>query len=88
MAGGNARSSASFAQPSVTAVSLDPHLPASGESVDVLSDVLRAVRLSGALFGSVYRFDGDRIIEGWYAYDVFGLLQQLGALPATATTNA
>jgi predicted ester cyclase len=37
---------------------------------------------------SVYRFDGDRIVEGWYAYDAFGLLQQLGAMPAEAAANA
>lgn len=50
MASRNARSSCSFAQPSVTAVAHDPYLPATGEDIDVLSDVLRAVRLSGALF--------------------------------------
>jgi hypothetical protein len=30
---------------------------------------------------SIYRFANDRIAESWYVYDLFGLLQQLGALP-------
>lgn len=28
-----------------------------------------------------YRIVGDRIAESWYVYDLFGLLQQLGAIP-------
>jgi steroid delta-isomerase-like uncharacterized protein len=31
---------------------------------------------------SIYRFRGGRIAESWYVYDLFGLLQQLGALPS------
>jgi steroid delta-isomerase-like uncharacterized protein len=39
----------------------------------------RAVRFSGV---STYRFHDGRIAESWYIYDLFGLLQQLGAIPA------
>ncbi len=31
---------------------------------------------------SIYRFAGDRIAESWYLYDLLGLLQQLGVIPA------
>ena len=31
---------------------------------------------------STYRMQDDRIAESWYVYDLFGLLGQLGALPA------
>jgi predicted ester cyclase len=41
------------------------------------------VRFSGV---SVYRMAGDRIAESWYVYDLMGLLQQLGVLPAPAAT--
>ena len=37
------------------------------------------VRFSGV---SVYRMEGDRIAESWYVYDLMGLLQQVGVLPA------
>ena len=51
MATRNARSSRSLAHASVTALAPDPHdASASADGVDVLSDVLQAVRLSGALF--------------------------------------
>jgi steroid delta-isomerase-like uncharacterized protein len=43
------------------------------------------VRFSGV---SIYRFANDRIAESWYVYDLFGLLQQLGALPAPQTAAA
>lgn len=34
---------------------------------------------------SMYRFDAsNRIVESWYVYDLFGLLSQLGAIPAPA----
>jgi steroid delta-isomerase-like uncharacterized protein len=33
---------------------------------------------------SVYRFADGRIVESWYVYDLFGFLQQLGALPTAA----
>ena len=39
----------------------------------------KAVRFSGV---SIYRFRDGRIVESWYVYDLFGLLQQLGALPS------
>ena len=41
------------------------------------------VRFSGV---SVYRMEGDRIAESWYVYDLMGLLQQVGVLPAPAAT--
>ncbi|MFN2502196.1 MAG: ester cyclase [Pyrinomonadaceae bacterium] len=31
---------------------------------------------------SIYRMVGDKIAESWYVYDMFGLLQQLGAIPS------
>ncbi len=37
---------------------------------------------------SIYRFANDRIAESWYVYDLFGLLQQLGALPAPQAATA
>ena len=43
----------------------------------------KPVRFSGV---SIYRFRDGRIVESWYVYDLFGLLQQLGALPAAETT--
>ena len=39
----------------------------------------KTVRFSGV---SIYRFRDGRIAESWYVYDLFGLLQQLGAIPA------
>ncbi len=33
---------------------------------------------------SVWRFDGTQIVENWHELDTLGLLQQLGALPASA----
>ena len=35
---------------------------------------------------SIYRVVGDRIVESWYLYDMMGLLQQLGVLPAPASS--
>jgi steroid delta-isomerase-like uncharacterized protein len=43
------------------------------------------VKFSGV---SIYRFDNGRIVESWYVYDLFGLLQQLGALPAPQEATA
>jgi steroid delta-isomerase-like uncharacterized protein len=40
-------------------------------------------RFSGV---SVYRFENGRIAESWYVYDLMGLLQQLGMLPAQAAS--
>ena len=37
----------------------------------------KPVRFSGV---SIYKFRDGRIVESWYVYDLFGLLQQLGAL--------
>lgn len=31
---------------------------------------------------SEYRFEGDRMAEGWVTYDQLNLMQQLGAVPA------
>lgn len=42
----------------------------------------RRVQFSGV---SVYRFSDGTIVESWYVYDLFGLLQQVGALPAAET---
>lgn len=39
----------------------------------------KQVKFSGM---SAYRIEGDRIVESWYVYDLLGLLQQLGVLPA------
>jgi steroid delta-isomerase-like uncharacterized protein len=33
---------------------------------------------------SVYRIVNGKIVESWYVYDLFGFLQQLGAIPAAA----
>jgi steroid delta-isomerase-like uncharacterized protein len=42
----------------------------------------KSIQFSGF---SMYRFDGsNRIVESWYVYDLFGLLSQLGAIPAPA----
>ncbi|USH00880.1 ester cyclase [Thermococcus argininiproducens] len=30
---------------------------------------------------AIYRFEEDKIAELWWGYDVFGMLQQLGAFP-------
>jgi steroid delta-isomerase-like uncharacterized protein len=38
----------------------------------------KQVRFSGV---SIYRMSGGKVAESWYSYDLFGLLQQLGALP-------
>lgn len=45
----------------------------------------KKVRFSGV---SVYRLENDRIAESWYIYDMFGLLQQLGALPSPVEAEA
>ena len=39
----------------------------------------KAVSFSGM---SEYRIVDGKIVESWYLYDLFGLLQQLGALPS------
>lgn len=39
----------------------------------------RRVAFSGV---STYRLENGRIVESWYLYDLFGLLQQLAAIPA------
>jgi steroid delta-isomerase-like uncharacterized protein len=44
----------------------------------------RRIRLSGV---SVYRVENGRIAEAWYAYDAFGLLQQLGVIPQPANAG-
>lgn len=45
----------------------------------------KEVRFSGV---SVYKLANDRITESWYLYDMLGLLQQLGAVPAAAEAEA
>ncbi len=45
----------------------------------------RRVAFSGV---SVYRMAGDRIAESWYLYDLLGLLQQVGAIPAPDQVGA
>ena len=40
------------------------------------------VRFSGV---STYRFRDGRIVESWYVYDLFGLVQQLQSAPAMQT---
>jgi predicted ester cyclase len=44
----------------------------------------RAVQFSGV---SLYRIEGERIVESWYVYDLLGLVQQIGLqlAPAPAT---
>jgi len=39
----------------------------------------KTVTFSGV---SIYKLANGRIAESWYIYDLFGLLQQLGALPS------
>jgi steroid delta-isomerase-like uncharacterized protein len=41
----------------------------------------RPVQFSGV---SIYRFANDRIVESWYVYDLFGLIQQVTNLEAVA----
>jgi predicted ester cyclase len=43
----------------------------------------REVTISGT---DIYRFAGGRIVEEWAQPDIFGLLQQIGALPPPGTT--
>jgi steroid delta-isomerase-like uncharacterized protein len=45
----------------------------------------KEVQFSGV---SVYRLAEDRIAESWYIYDMFGLLQQLAAMPTAAEAEA
>jgi steroid delta-isomerase-like uncharacterized protein len=45
----------------------------------------RAVQFSGV---SVYRIEGERIVESWYVYDLLGLVQQLGLQLAPAPPPA
>lgn len=45
----------------------------------------KSVAFSGV---SIYRFENGRIVESWYVYDLFGLLQQLGAIPTPAASDA
>ncbi len=33
---------------------------------------------------SLYRIEGGKIQEIWWGYDVFGVLQQMGVIPAPA----
>ena len=33
---------------------------------------------------TTYRLAGGKIVEAWWNYDLFGMLQQLGAIPAPA----
>jgi steroid delta-isomerase-like uncharacterized protein len=33
---------------------------------------------------TTYRVAGGKIVEAWWSYDLFGMLQQLGAIPAPA----
>jgi len=42
----------------------------------------RDVTVSGT---DIYRFAGGRIVEEWAQPDLFGLLQQIGALPPPGT---
>lgn len=44
----------------------------------------RTVSFSGT---TTYRLVGGRIAESWYVYDLFGLLQQMGAIPAAGSTE-
>jgi steroid delta-isomerase-like uncharacterized protein len=44
----------------------------------------KSVTLSGI---SIFRLAGGRIAEGWGCADLFGFLQQLGALPAPPATG-
>jgi hypothetical protein len=37
---------------------------------------------------SIYRLAGDRIVESSYLYDMLGLLQQLGVIPAPEAAAA
>jgi steroid delta-isomerase-like uncharacterized protein len=41
----------------------------------------KQVSFTGA---TTYRVAGGKIVEGWWSYDLFGMLQQLGAIPAPA----
>jgi steroid delta-isomerase-like uncharacterized protein len=41
----------------------------------------RQVTLTGI---SIWRFEGDKIVESWHELDTLGLLQQLGVIPAPA----
>ena len=33
---------------------------------------------------TIYRIQGGQVRTTWWSYDAFGLMQQLGAIPATA----
>jgi steroid delta-isomerase-like uncharacterized protein len=37
---------------------------------------------------TTYRLADGKIVEGWWNYDLFGILQQLGAIPAPAEPAA
>jgi steroid delta-isomerase-like uncharacterized protein len=52
-----------------------PMLPASGRTATVTGIVID-------------RFEGDRIAETWSSWDTLGMLQQLGAIPASAPAHA
>jgi steroid delta-isomerase-like uncharacterized protein len=41
----------------------------------------KQVSLTGT---TTYRLAGGKIVEAWWNYDLFGMLQQLGAIPAPA----
>lgn len=43
----------------------------------------RPVQFSGI---SIYRFADDRIVESWYVYDLFGLIQQVTKAEAVGST--
>ena len=40
----------------------------------------KQVTMTGIL---IYRIVGDKIVEEWLQYDVMGVMQQLGAIPAS-----
>jgi steroid delta-isomerase-like uncharacterized protein len=46
---------------------------------------IAATGRTGAVTGQLeFRFDDDKIVEVWVNYDLYGLLRQLGAVPAPA----
>jgi steroid delta-isomerase-like uncharacterized protein len=44
----------------------------------------RPVTLTGI---SIWRVEGDKIVESWHELDTLGLLQQLGAMPAPSQVS-